>query len=63
MKIVMKDNAGSDYYVEKVICENIVNEFYAKQIEQFLNKRFMSNEDYYEVVPDDYQLRIEPFEP
>ncbi|MHB8124673.1 MAG: hypothetical protein ACYDEJ_03350 [Desulfitobacteriaceae bacterium] len=63
MKIVEKDNAGSDYYVETVICDNIKNEFYAHQIEFFLNAKFMTNEEYYKVEPDDYVLRNEPFEP
>lgn len=63
MKIVEKDNAGSDYYVETVICDNIKNDFYGKQIEKFLNDRFMTNEDYYVLESDDYVLRIEPFEP
>lgn len=56
MKIVAISNYDLDDYNEKVIAENICNEYYAKGICVLLNQsqKFGGCSDFYAVKSDDY---------
>lgn len=57
MKIVTKDNLCRDLFTEQVVAEN-VNEFFGKQfVEQWNNKHWTEQSDYYlALVENDYKL-------
>ncbi|MEX0596235.1 MAG: hypothetical protein WD512_07020 [Candidatus Paceibacterota bacterium] len=57
MKIITKDNFGRDLFIEKVIAEN-VNEFIGKElVEQWNDKYWRSDSQYYlGLAEDDYEL-------
>ena len=58
MKIIIADNLGLDYFNETLIAEN-VNDRYAEEIADFLNKRYGHDEsdNRFEAVPDNHVLR------
>ena len=57
MKIVTQDNFDRDLFFEEVLAEN-VNKFIGKQlVEEWNNKYWSSESDYYlKLVDDDYNL-------
>lgn len=57
MKIITKDNFDRDLFIEMVVAEN-VNEVMGKQlVEQWNNKYWNDNSDFYlKLVEDDYKL-------
>ncbi len=57
MKIIRVDNMNREHISDSLVAEN-VNEWYAKKIIEFLNKRFSGDyaPDYFRAVPDDHKL-------
>lgn len=56
MKIITKDNFGRDLFTEIVIAEN-VNEFIGKQlVDEWNNKYWKEESDYYLALVDDDNL-------
>jgi len=63
MKIVEKDNHCLAYFVEETIAE-VPNKYFGELIVKFLNSRIDDNSSvYFDLVEDDYELQINPFEP
>jgi len=61
MKIVCVDNYDREIYDDVLVCDN-VNDYYGKQIVEFLNdKAGEDNNNYYRLVGNDYELfKFEP---
>jgi len=59
MKIICKNNFDLETVNDRLIAEN-VGEFYAKDITEFLNKKYggYTSPDYFVIVPDDYKLYV-----
>jgi len=57
MKIICVDNFDRDYESDYLVCEN-VEEYYGKEIVEFLNNKHSGNESpyYYRLVEDEYKL-------